>query len=188
MTPPKLQIDKSATVSSDIRVLGNYPVTLGANTVVHPRAVFAATNGPIHIGENNLIEELVRFENLGNSGGAMEISGFNHFHPGAKIMAKEIGERNVFESFSEVGKDASVGSGCVVGSLAAVDGCLSDGHVVYSMHDVRERESGDGRVRVRVRVVRQRAKQGMRNLAATQSSLKIAREKIEKYHKLYTDG
>jgi dynactin 6 len=38
-------------------------ITIGKNTVVHPKAQIIAEAGPIIIGENNLIEEQVQIIN-----------------------------------------------------------------------------------------------------------------------------
>ncbi|VDM61386.1 unnamed protein product [Angiostrongylus costaricensis] len=58
---PTAIVCREATLEGDIRI--------GAGTVVHPFAVIKATNAPIIIGENNIIEERSLIENICVSNG-----------------------------------------------------------------------------------------------------------------------
>jgi carbonic anhydrase/acetyltransferase-like protein (isoleucine patch superfamily) len=57
--PPKapLKADATATIADTVVFQGTYPVTIGAGTVVHPRARFYAYEGPIYIGDSCIICE-----------------------------------------------------------------------------------------------------------------------------------
>ncbi|KAJ5871334.1 uncharacterized protein N7529_003687 [Penicillium soppii] len=57
--PPKapLKADPTATIADNVVFQGIYPVTIGANTVIHPRAKFYAFEGPIVIGDGCIISE-----------------------------------------------------------------------------------------------------------------------------------
>jgi UDP-3-O-[3-hydroxymyristoyl] glucosamine N-acyltransferase len=57
--PPKapLKADPTATIADNVVFQGTYPVTIGAGTVIHPRAKFYAFEGPIIIGDGCIISE-----------------------------------------------------------------------------------------------------------------------------------
>ncbi|KAJ5259532.1 hypothetical protein N7478_012513 [Penicillium angulare] len=57
--PPKapLKADPSSTIADTAVFQGTYPVTIGANTIIHPRARFYAYEGPIYIGDGCIISE-----------------------------------------------------------------------------------------------------------------------------------
>lgn len=57
--PPKapLKADPSATIADTAIFQGTYPVTIGAGTVIHPRARFYAFEGPISVGDGCIISE-----------------------------------------------------------------------------------------------------------------------------------
>lgn len=54
-------ISPGAVVCKESILVGE--ITIGARTVVHPKAVIKALDGPILIGENNLIEDQARIIN-----------------------------------------------------------------------------------------------------------------------------
>ncbi len=56
-----LQIASGATVCIESVLVGD--ITIGARTVIHPKAQIIAESGPIIIGENNLIEEYAKIIN-----------------------------------------------------------------------------------------------------------------------------
>ncbi|KAJ5088808.1 hypothetical protein N7456_012424 [Penicillium angulare] len=57
--PPKapLKADPSSTIADTAVFQGTYPVTIGANTIIHPRARFYAYEGPIYVGDGCIISE-----------------------------------------------------------------------------------------------------------------------------------
>ncbi|KAJ5570590.1 uncharacterized protein N7459_010020 [Penicillium hispanicum] len=57
--PPKapLKADPTATIADTAVFQGTYPVTIGAGTVIHPRARFYAYEGPIVVGNGCIISE-----------------------------------------------------------------------------------------------------------------------------------
>ena len=55
-SPPKT-IDPSAIVSAAASLTGVFPITIGANSIVHPRARLTSLCGPITIGEGCMISE-----------------------------------------------------------------------------------------------------------------------------------
>ncbi|WAR25210.1 DCTN6-like protein [Mya arenaria] len=51
-----VKISPGAVVCDESEIIGD--VTIGTRTVIHPKAKIIAEDGPIIIGENNIIEEL----------------------------------------------------------------------------------------------------------------------------------
>ena len=71
-------------------------ITIGAKTVIHPTALIDASNGPIIIGESNLIEERVDIINVGSE--AMTIGCQNVLEVGSHCESPQIGGNNILES------------------------------------------------------------------------------------------
>ncbi|KAJ5349350.1 hypothetical protein N7541_007077 [Penicillium brevicompactum] len=57
--PPKapLKVDSTSTIADNVVFQGPYPVTIGAGTVIHPRAKFYTYEGPIVVGDGCIICE-----------------------------------------------------------------------------------------------------------------------------------
>ncbi|KAL7724395.1 hypothetical protein ACLKA6_003266 [Drosophila palustris] len=116
---PKSVVCEESTLSGDI--------TFSAGCVVHPSATIIAEAGPIIIGENCIIEEyatiaheLEKSASASKSGwdvnNILSIGSHNVFEVGCTVKASRIGDKNVFESKSFVGKGVVVSSGCVIGA------------------------------------------------------------------------
>ena len=56
-----LQVCEDTSVCVTAKIIGH--VTIGSKTVVHPKAEIIAEDGPIVIGEGNLVEEKARIIN-----------------------------------------------------------------------------------------------------------------------------
>ena len=54
---PPLEIHPTAHLDPQAYVQGTYPISLGANVVIHPRARLAAVHGPLAIGAGTVISE-----------------------------------------------------------------------------------------------------------------------------------
>ncbi|XP_077085871.1 dynactin subunit 6 [Siphateles boraxobius] len=132
-------------VESDIR--GD--VTIGARTVVHPKARIIAEAGPIVIGEGNLIEEQALIlnsfpENILPDAEdvepkTMSIGTNNVFEVGSVSQALKIGDNNVIESKAEVGRNVILTSGCIVGACCQVNTCevIPENTVIYGCECLR---------------------------------------------------
>lgn len=102
-------------------------ITIGARTIIHPKAKIIAEAGPIIIGENNIIEELVHIVNKlpdgqppGGTQAVMIIGNNNVFEVGSYIEAVKIGDHNVVEARAHVGRHVQLTSGCIVGASCSV--------------------------------------------------------------------
>ncbi|EAL62063.1 dynactin subunit p27 [Dictyostelium discoideum AX4] len=110
-------INKSL-ICQDSTVSNGVQIAIG--TVLHPRSsiIISEGAGPIIIGENNIIEELVQIVN--KSPEPMIIGSNNLFEVGSYIECKSIGNGNVFEPKCKILKNTiikdqcSIGAGCIV--------------------------------------------------------------------------
>lgn len=95
-------------------------VTIGNDCVIHPTAYIVARNGPIVIGNNNLIEERVKIIN--NKPEPMVIGDHNVFEVDSYCEASKIGDNNIMESKSRINERIELTDNCIIGA-----GCnLSD--------------------------------------------------------------
>uniref|UniRef100_A0A8C6TXW1 Dynactin subunit 6 n=1 Tax=Neogobius melanostomus TaxID=47308 RepID=A0A8C6TXW1_9GOBI len=136
-------------VESDIK--GD--VTIGARTVVHPKARIIAESGPIVIGEGNLIEEQALIinsfpENImpdieGLEPKTMHIGTNNVFEVGCVSRALNIGDNNVIESKAEIGRNVILTSGCIIGAGCQIHTCevVPENTVVYGSKCIRRVQS-----------------------------------------------
>ncbi|GIX94746.1 dynactin subunit 6 [Caerostris extrusa] len=116
---PKIIIGPGAVVCKESELVGE--ITIGSRTVIHPKARIIAEDGPIIIGESNLIEEQVTIINKSKNKDThsqipMIIGGNNVFEVGAYVESMKIGDNNVLESKCVVGKYTRLTSGCVIGA------------------------------------------------------------------------
>lgn len=113
-----IQISKGAVVCIESKLKGM--ISIGAKTLVHPKASIMADAGPIAIGEGNILEEQCVIHHRTDVGSdrpkTMVIGSNNVFEVGCVINAKYVGDNNVFESKCYVGPDIEVGNGCIIGA------------------------------------------------------------------------
>lgn len=93
-------------------ILGD--VTIGGECVIHPTANIIARNGPIKIGNSNLIEERVNIIN--NKTTPMIIGDFNVFEVDSHCESARVGNHNILECKSKVGPDVELTDHCVIGA------------------------------------------------------------------------
>lgn len=60
---PVVTISKTAVVCQETTFIGPFDITIGDETVIHPKAQIKATKGPISIGQRNIVEEFVLIQN-----------------------------------------------------------------------------------------------------------------------------
>ena len=112
-------------------------VTYGARCTVHASAQIDATKGPIAIGDDVAIDELVTIRN--DSGAPMRIGDGNWFQVGSACFASRVGDYNVFKPRSVVAAGVVVGDGCSVGAGCGVArGALADGAAVFRCGDAAD--------------------------------------------------
>ncbi|XP_012687210.2 dynactin subunit 6 [Clupea harengus] len=123
------KIAAGAVVCVESEIRGD--VTIGARTVVHPKARIIAEAGPIIIGEGNLIEEQALIinsypenimpESVDVEPKTMSIGINNVFEVGCVSQALKIGDNNVIESKADVGRNVILTSGCIIGACCQVN-------------------------------------------------------------------
>ena len=135
-TSSKIKIAPGAVVCQEAELKGE--ISIAAKTVVHPKARIIAEQGPIIIGEGNLIEEQTLIWNS-TPGTSMVIGDFNVFEIGCVSQAVKIGNNNVIEAKSKVGSQVELGNGCVVGNKCRVETQekLSNNTVIYGQNGSR---------------------------------------------------
>jgi len=133
-----VKISAGAVVCNESELRGD--ITIGARTVIHPKAKILAESGPIIIGEGNLIEEqseiINRAEGEGGDGeggtvSVMIIGNNNVFEVGSSSHSLKIGDSNILEAKSYVGRDTSLSHGCIIGA-----GCSLTAQEVLTEHSV----------------------------------------------------
>ena len=135
-----IKIAPGAVVCGECELRGD--ITIGARSVIHPRARILAEAGPIVIGENNLIEELSCIINRSQAPGTGQpesvliIGNNNVFEVGARCEALHVGDSNVLEARSFVGRGTELGNGCTIGTACRVDSreALPDNCVLFGEH------------------------------------------------------
>ncbi|KAK7791089.1 hypothetical protein R5R35_000510 [Gryllus longicercus] len=115
-----VKIAPGAMVCNECELRGD--ITIGSMTVIHPRASIIAEAGPIIIGENNLIEEQSVIINRIPKGEqptstpVLIIGANNVFEVDCHSEAMKIGDNNILESKSFVGREVELTNGCIVGA------------------------------------------------------------------------
>ena len=137
MSAKNRTIHKTACVTPRSLLKGNFEITIGAGTVVHPECQIYARKGPIKIGSGCLLEEQCVI--LNDSTETMVIGDDNVFEVGSWVKSISIGKQNIFECKSSVALGAKIGNGCVVGTACAI--CkgdnLEDNTVVFGAKQQR---------------------------------------------------
>ena len=110
-----LTVSPGAVVCNESKLLGE--VSIGARTVVHPKATIIAETGPI-IEEQAVIINARNPDATSDTGvvSVMIIGNNNVFEVGCRSSALKIGDNNVLESKCFVGRSVVLSNGCIVGA------------------------------------------------------------------------
>ena len=142
----KPKIGVGSIVCKEAEIRGE--VIIGSKTVIHPKARILALRGPIRIGDGNLIEEQTCIINQGdiNDEGdstVMEIGNNNFFEVGSHCEAIKVGNNNILECKSKVGRQVILGDGCVIGACCELttNETLPDNTVVFGKDCQRRMQS-----------------------------------------------
>ncbi|XP_014671321.1 PREDICTED: dynactin subunit 6-like isoform X1 [Priapulus caudatus] len=127
----RLKIARGAVVCAGTKLDGY--ITIGARTVIHPRALIIAEAGPIVIGEGNLIEEqstlynrLMEGEDPASTQRVMTIGNNNVFEVGSYCEAVRLGDNNILEAKTKVGHGVELTNGCIIGAGC----CISNKEII----------------------------------------------------------
>ena len=104
-----------------------HQITIGHATVIHPKAVIVARDGPIEIGDYCIVEEYCEIRNeladsstssqkssSSSAAPAMVIGHQNHFCVRSEVRSGRIGSQNRFLPGSSLGIASAVGDHCIV--------------------------------------------------------------------------
>lgn len=110
---PPTSLDPSLNISEQASLTGTKLITLGSNTVIHPRCKLNSTNASITIGNNCIISERCRI------GLQSEPEAVDSYHvviengvvveTGAIVEALIVGEGSIIEVNSKIGRGAILG-------------------------------------------------------------------------------
>jgi len=114
--PTGVQVTYGAVVCVEAELTGD--VRIGLKTIIHPCAKILAKNGPIIIGDFNIIEEMATIVNWSTE--PMVIGNNNVFEVSSVVMAKSVGDHNVFETKCFVGEGIVIPNGCTFGAATSV--------------------------------------------------------------------
>ncbi|XP_071941400.1 dynactin subunit 6-like [Antedon mediterranea] len=138
---PSVKIAPGAVVCVEAELKGD--ITIGARTVIHPKARIIAEGGPIIIGESNLIEEQVVIVNKKLTTNeessqqptkqTMIIGANNVMEVGCRCEALRVGNNNIIESKAVVGHKSELSNGCIVGAFCQLTSSevLAENTVVF---------------------------------------------------------
>ncbi|XP_050543224.1 dynactin subunit 6-like isoform X2 [Daktulosphaira vitifoliae] len=142
----KVKIGQGAMVCKEIKVKGQ--VIIGSSTIVHPGVTIIAEAGPIEIGESNIIEEYVTIIHKFQPGyeksepKTLKIGSSNVFEVYSTVEGvNSIGDNNIFESKSYVGRNINIGNDCVVGAGCRLTSTVpvEDGICIYGKNCIRQK-------------------------------------------------
>ncbi|KNC75697.1 hypothetical protein SARC_11783, partial [Sphaeroforma arctica JP610] len=109
-------------------------IVIHTGTVIHPGAIIKAASGPVHIGENCVIEEGVTIINDGDSGAALVIGNNCLLEFGSHVGSEcVLGDGVVLECKAKVAAHCQLGHNVCVGAACAVakGDTLPDNTAVY---------------------------------------------------------
>ncbi|CAE7082700.1 unnamed protein product [Rhizoctonia solani] len=142
----KYSIHSKAVVCLDADLKGD--VTIGSETVVHPKATIFAMAGPIVIGAGCIIEESVIIVNRRKE--VMRIGDSNLLEIGCRVESPSIGDMNTIGARSRIHHTVRLRSHCVIGAGCMVvpseDEVLEDFTVIYGPAAERRTWSGRGKI------------------------------------------
>ncbi|KAJ7072187.1 trimeric LpxA-like protein [Mycena amicta] len=156
----KFTIHSRAVVCQDVELKGD--ITVGAGTIVHPKATIFAIAGPIVIGSGCIIEEgaiivnrqVLFFQPLSDDihrrKEVMHIGDDNLFEIGSRVESPTVGDLNTISTRARVHHTVRIASYCNIGAGCLVvpteDEFLDDYTVIYGPAAERRTWSGRGKL------------------------------------------
>ncbi|XP_072750521.1 dynactin subunit 6 [Anoplolepis gracilipes] len=120
-----LKIAPGAVVCEESILKGD--ISIGAKTIIHPRACILAEAGPIIIGEGNIIEEMATIANKLPSDSPESVTvpvqiigNYNVFETDCTCESFKVGDNNILEAKAHVGREIELTNGCVIGAACSL--------------------------------------------------------------------
>ncbi|KAK6541268.1 hypothetical protein TWF694_008631 [Orbilia ellipsospora] len=147
---PPLSIDPTAVLSDAISFSGIYPITIGANSIIHPRCKLNSSDGPIIIGANCIISEKTHL--IAPDIDGLVLGDFVLIEVNCSIQAARIGEGSSAEVGVRLGKASRIGNNCTLSPLTTVSDrdFIPDLTVIYGENQRRIDSSGTGIARCEI--------------------------------------
>lgn len=110
---PPTSLASTLVIADNASLTGTHLITLGSNTVVHPRTKLSSAFAPIKIGNGCIISERasigLQSEPAEDEREGVVIDNGVIVEVGAVVEAKRIGEGSVIEVNARIGKGAVIG-------------------------------------------------------------------------------
>lgn len=110
---PPTSLSSTLVIADNASLTGTHLITLGSNTVVHPRTKLSSAFAPIKIGSGCIISERssvgLQSEPAEDGREGVVIDNGVIVEVGAVVEAKRVGEGCVIEVNAKIGKGAVVG-------------------------------------------------------------------------------
>jgi len=111
-------------MSDSASLTGSHQVTIGANTIVHPRSKLSSAYGPVRVGSSCIISERSTIglptELLDHSKDGVTLEDGVVVEVGAVVEARIVGEGSLIEINAKIGRNAVLGKHCRIGPLCEV--------------------------------------------------------------------
>jgi dynactin-6 len=114
---PPISLAPAITISDSASLLGTKLITIGGDSVVHPRAKLISSLAPVTIGKACILSErsAVGLQSPSNDQPeGVVIEDCVVVEVGAIVEAKRVGEGTIVEINARVGKGAVIGKVCVI--------------------------------------------------------------------------
>ncbi|GAM87878.1 hypothetical protein ANO11243_059060 [Dothideomycetidae sp. 11243] len=117
---PPCQIDAKAVVSEKAILAGVHPITIGANSALHPFARIDSTHGPVTIGEFCIIAErasvgLVRPQTAATH---IHIHDYVSIETGAIVESSAVGKASTIGPFAALSSASQTGQFCKISAFS----------------------------------------------------------------------
>jgi dynactin-6 len=110
---PPTSLASTLVIAENASLTGTNLITLGSNTVIHPRTKLNSTYAPITVGSNCIISErsVIGYQTVpaGDETEGVVIENGVVIEVGAVVEAKRVGEGSLIEVNAKIGKGAVVG-------------------------------------------------------------------------------
>ncbi|TKX20580.1 hypothetical protein C1H76_7391 [Elsinoe australis] len=138
---PPCKIDPTAIISDKAILVGSHPISIGANTVLHPFAKLDSTHSPLTIEDYCIVCEraTVGHVNPANGDSAITIRSHVNIETGSTVEAVEIGKGCHIGAYAIVESDSKLGQFCKVTPACTLDRgtSLSDFTIVLDKGESR---------------------------------------------------
>ena len=109
-TRPPTSIHATAIISDKAQLTGTHPISIGANTVIHPFAKIDSTFGEVSIGEGCIVSErvVIGVASAGTETGVV-VGDFVSIETGAVVETERLGRGSVVCVMGVLGRGCRIG-------------------------------------------------------------------------------